>query len=198
MISAILLAAGESRRMGTQNKLLLPYGGQELIRHMVQQLLQTQIAELILVSGHEADQVEAAVRDLGIQIVHNPRYKLGMTTSIQAGIAAASEKSTGFMVCLSDMPRILPEEYDGLMDAFLSQQKKDDRTILIPVAHQQDGNPVIFSSRYRQLILDHPEMKGCKGVVWAHAAHVCSLPVDSAHFLRDMDTPEDYLNITTD
>ena len=195
MITAILLAAGESRRMGVQNKLLLPYKGKALVRHMLDQLQASDAAEVLIVIGHESDQLFRLLADESPNLVLNPDYKQGMTTSIQAGVKAASFKARGYMVCLSDLPLITTAEYNQLILTFEDKHQTDPKLILQPSLNGKRGNPVIFSSSYRQQILQHPHMEGCKHIIQQNHDHLQTLPVQSDHFFRDMDTPEDYQDI---
>ena len=160
MISAILLAAGESKRMGTQNKLLLPFKGKPLVRHIIGQLTQSGADEVLIVIGHESDQLFRLLVDYSPGLVLNPYYKKGMTSSIQAGVKAASHKAQGFMICLSDLPLITAEEYQQLINAFEEKYRTDPKIILQPALDGTRGNPVIFSSFYRQQILRHQYPEG--------------------------------------
>src|SRR6266566_1004111 len=108
MISAIVLAAGSSRRMENKNKLLLPYKGKTVLVHTVENILSAGIEEVIVVTGHEAGLVQEAIRLLPVRTIHNPQHEAGMTGSIQAGVRAAT--GNGYMICLSDMVLITPEE----------------------------------------------------------------------------------------
>ena len=195
MITAILLAAGESRRMGAQNKLLLPYNGKALVRHMIDQLRASDAAEVLIVIGHESDQLFRLLIDESPFLVLNPNYKQGMTTSIQAGVKAASLKAHGYMICLSDLPLITPAEYNQLIRTFEEKYQIDPKLILQPSLNDKRGNPVIFSSFYRRQILQHPHLEGCKHIIQQNHKHLQTLPVQSDHFFRDMDTPDDYQTI---
>ena len=106
MLSVILLAAGESRRMGERNKLLLPFRESCFLGHIADQILAAKPDELLVVVGHEQERIREALANGPIQFVENPSYAEGMTTSIRAGIQAASPEATGFMICLSDLPFI--------------------------------------------------------------------------------------------
>lgn len=192
MISAIVLAAGSSVRMGRENKLLLPFAGEPLLRITLKNIIQADTGEVIVVTGHAPREVEVLVRDLPVSIIYNPDHLKGMTTSIQTGIAASSPESKGFMVCLSDMPHIQPEEYRRMADEFLKALPNDPRTILIPQYRSKSGNPAIFSHTYRKEILLHKEMEGCRQIVKKNQEHLIRLEMDFPHILRDIDTPEDY------
>ena len=104
MISAIILAAGESRRMGVQNKLLLQIDSEVLIRKFVKSVSNSLVDAVLVVVGFEAEKIKAVLHDQAVKFVENPSYEEGMTTSIQSGVKASSNESTGLMICLADMP----------------------------------------------------------------------------------------------
>ena len=190
MVSAILLAAGSSRRMGDVNKLLLPWQGGTVLSATAGHLLAAGIEEVILVTGHQPDGIKEAVRSLPVGFIHNQDYDTGMTSSIRAGVAVA--RGDGFMICLADMVLITPEEYSVLAAAFRRQYPLDDHCIVIPDFQGATGNPVIFSSAWRQAILQHPEKEGCKTLVRDHSTHHLRVAMPSDHVLVDIDYPDDY------
>lgn len=192
MISAIVLAAGESQRMGEQNKLLLPFHGRPLIEHVVQTVCASEAGEVIVVLGYEADRVREVLDDYDVTCVHNPRFREGMTTSIHAGVRAAAPETDGFMICLSDLPLIEPEELNTLIAALEATHRTDGQGIVVPVFQGQRGNPVLFSAHYKPDILAHDGLMGCKGVVKQHRERVVEVEMESDHVLRDIDTPEAY------
>ena len=190
MLSAVLLAAGPSRRMGNINKLLLPFRGKTILAVTAEQVLAAGIEEVIVVTGYEAAAVEQAVLHLPVRIIHNPRHEEGMTSSIQAGVSQATGQ--GYMICLSDMVLIDSTEYSLLRQAFESRYPSDDRCIIQPVYKGEKGNPVIFAGYYRSAILHHEEKEGCKGIIHPNAAHLLLVDMPSAHILRDIDYPAEY------
>jgi len=115
MISAIVLAAGNSLRMGRQNKLLLPYGNKTIIEQVVDQLLDSRVGEVVVVVGYEQNKIKAALAMRPVKLVFNSRYQTGMTTSIQTGVAAASPRARGYLICLGDMPALTAEDYNAVM-----------------------------------------------------------------------------------
>jgi molybdenum cofactor cytidylyltransferase len=192
MLSAIILAAGSSQRMGNRNKLLLPFGGKTVLETTISNILAAGIEELIVVTGNEAAQAEEAIKHLPVTVIHNPGYKKGMTSSIQEGVRNA--KGKGYMICLADMVLITPEEYGLLRNSYNEQLSLDPECICIPQYNNEKGNPVIFSSRYRESILQHPEMEGCKRIVQLNKAHCHWIEMPTDHVLKDMDYYEDYLS----
>ncbi len=193
MLSAILLAAGSSRRMGSVNKLLLPWQDHTLVFATAQNLLAAGIQDLIVVTGHDPEAVTAALATLPVRTIHNPAHATGMTSSIQTGVRIAEGK--GYMICLADMVLITPAEYTLLKTAFLRQHLLDDRCIILPEYQGENGNPVIFSSWYRNALLQHPEKEGCKTLVHDHTDHHLRVAMPADHVLRDIDRPEQYADL---
>jgi molybdenum cofactor cytidylyltransferase len=209
MISAILLAAGESKRMGNQNKLLLPFRGRTMVENIVDTLGASQVDQVIVVLGHEADQVKYVLGDRPVQLVYNQHYPQGMTSSIQCGVKAADPNTQGLMICLSDLPRIQVEDVNYLLEHFQQSvwakdpppnsplqklQKGGDRSIIIPTFQGQRGHPVIFSSEYQSEILAHSDPNGCQGIIKRYSQQVLEVQMDSDRCLKDIDTWWDYNN----
>lgn len=105
-ISALLLAAGESRRMGGLNKLLLPVAGKPLLRRTLDTLAAANPTEIVVVLGHQCEQISALLKDVGVRVAINSRYREGQMTSVEAGLAALSLPCEGVMVCLGDQPML--------------------------------------------------------------------------------------------
>lgn len=190
MLSAIVLAAGQSKRMGKVNKLLLPYKGKTVIEIVVENILSAGLGEVIVVTGHEEEKLRNALKNLAVDFVHNPRYLTGMTSSIQEGIRPAEGK--GYMICLSDMLLISADEYALLKNGFEKQLLLDDKCICLPVYNEAKGNPVIFSSWYRAAILSHQPKEGCKEIVNANKMNNFLVVMNTPHVLKDIDYPQDY------
>ena len=191
-VSAIVLAAGESRRMGAKNKLLLPYKGKAVIAHVVEAILASDVHQVHVVVGHEQDRVRTALQGYSVSFVENPDYAQGMGTSIRAGVRHAKEDVAGYMICLSDLPLITADEYSHLADAFLTQYKENAHSITVPRFEGQRGNPVTLSSVYRPAMLSHQGIMGCRGIVKQHPEHVAFVEMSTDNVLRDVDTPEAY------
>jgi molybdenum cofactor cytidylyltransferase len=189
MLTAVVLAAGVSRRMG-RNKLLLAYKGQPLLAYVVKQIISAKIGPVIVVTGHEAGLIEEMLKGLSVTTVYNPRYKEGMTSSIQAGVAAAFGE--GYMICLSDMALISPGDYALLKRAFYEQYIHDKACIIQPTYDNQVGNPVTFSAAWREAILANTDPEGCKNIVRSHTEHVYQVEMLTPSVLQDVDWPDDY------
>ena len=195
MISAVILAAGESRRMGTQNKLLLQIGSEVLIRKFVKSVCASAADAVLVVLGHEAETIKAVLQDQTLRFVENTCYEKGMTTSIQSGVNAASMESVGLMICLADLPFAETSDFNRLIQAFTDFRRTESSLIIVPVFQGQRGNPVLFSAEFRDKLLAH-NGEGCKGIVSKYPQSVREIIMENDNLLRDIDTPEDYKLVT--
>ena len=183
-VSAIVLAAGRSRRMGPENKLLLPINGKPMIHRVIASVQASLAHEVIVV----ASQMTTIVHP-GVQVVMNLHPESGMTSSIQLGIRACTSGTAGYMICLGDMPLIPTEVYNCLIEAFDQQVSREQ--ILVPTFGGQRGNPILFSKDFKQKMLTHTEPDGCRHIVRDHRDCVVNVPIDNSSIQRDFDTPED-------
>ncbi|MCC6698861.1 MAG: nucleotidyltransferase family protein [Candidatus Hydrogenedentes bacterium] len=187
MITAIVLAAGESRRMGRQ-KLLLPYGGRTVIEHIVGQVLDSEVSQTIVVTGHDAEAVKKVLLGRPVTIVENARYREGMLTSIRRGLQEVHPEAEAFMVVLGDQPSVTRRLINELIRGF----QASGRDIVVPLYDDDTGHPIIISTRYREEIMTRFDDTGLRGLIYGYPECVHRLPVNMPEVLRDMDTPEDY------
>ena len=195
MLSAIILAAGESRRMGVQNKLLLQIDSEVLIRKFVKSVSYSLVDAVLVVVGFEAEKIKAVLHDQSVKFVENPSYEEGMTTSIQSGVKASSNESTGLMICLADMPFAETSDLNLLIQAFNDYRSTESSLIIVPVFQGKRGNPVLFSEEFRDKILTH-KGEGCREIVRQFPHYVKEVSMENDNLLRDIDTPEDYMFVT--
>ena len=184
-VAAIVLAAGQSRRMGPDNKLLALVDGRPMVSHVVDAMLASRAGPVIVVTGHQADQVRAALGDRPVQWCHNPAYADGLSTSLKAGLDALPEVE-GVLIALGDMPRIRPDQIDRLIAAF---NPTEGRAICVPTVAGKRGNPVLFATR---LIPEMQQLSGDVGarhLIGAHAEAVVEIEMDDDSALLDIDTP---------
>ncbi len=197
MIRAIVLAAGLSRRMGEENKLLLPFGGSTVLETTIGNILTAELGETVVVVGHEAENVLPVLNKVvgvkNLRTTLNLDYETGMTSSIQAGVRmAGNDSETHYMICLSDMVLIKPTEYQYLKNQFLDILKRDDKAIVLPVFNGKKGNPVIFSHFYKNDIFNLTYTEGGKPIVQANPDSVYFVEMPSDSVLKDMDNKADY------
>lgn len=199
MLNIIVLAAGLSRRMGAENKLLLPFQEKTILEVTLENLIQANLGEIVAVVGHEAERIKPLLKNYPLRIIENFNYEKGMTTSIQTGIRALSNTEMDFMICLSDMPLITSDEYSFLKKAFLEYKKEDEKAIVVPFFKGERGNPVVFSEFYKNVFLklqntalSESLREGGKSILKAYQNHVYKVEMPSDSILKDADTPEDY------
>ncbi len=196
MISAVILAAGESKRMGKQNKLLLPVAGEALLVKLIKSVCDSEVGQVIVVIGHEAEKIRRELNNFPLSFVYNPNFSEGMTTSIKSGVKEVSPDCDGYMICLADMPFINTSEINKLIHAYAQNRIKEKRLIVIPVYQRHRGNPVLFSTEFREDILEHKMEYGCKGVIMKNFESVKEIEMDDDSMLLDVDTLEDYQRAT--
>ncbi|MBI4084057.1 MAG: nucleotidyltransferase family protein [Candidatus Lambdaproteobacteria bacterium] len=191
MMTAIVLAAGQSTRMGGQNKLLLPFRGTTLIERMVDAVIASGVESTVAVLGHDADRVRPLLENRPVTVAENPAYEEGMAGSIRAGLRAAPAGCDGYMICLTDMPLLEAQDLARLLAAFSGRPAGKD--ILLASHQGRRGNPVLFAARYREEVAQaRGPIGGCKGIVQRYPEQVLAVELGNDHAVWDIDTPEDY------
>ena len=188
MISAIVLAAGRSSRMGLQ-KLLLPFAGKTVITHIVDQLLAGDLDKMYVVVGHEPDRITEQLSDRPVSIVINPNYDSGMLSSIRCGFKALPSDCDAALIALGDQPGITSKLVDNMVRSF----NKTDKGILVPLHNGTRGHPIIVAKHYQTEILTRYDDIGLRGLLHVHPDDIFELSVSTSSVLFDMDYPEDYL-----
>ncbi len=194
-VAALVLAAGRSRRMGAANKLLSEIAGKPVVRHVVEAATQSEAEPVIVVTGHEAERVKAALADMPVTFVHNPDYKMGLSSSLRAGLGALPEDTDGALICLGDMPRLRAEHLNRLIAAF---DPLEGRRICVPTYRGKGGNPILWAAEF------FPAMKSLEGDVGARTLigeapeAVCEVAVDDDAIFTDVDTPAALAALTGD
>ena len=203
-VAAIVLAAGQSRRMGEKNKLLQPVGQTTVLAQVLSALRGSAVSAIVVVTGHEAAQVQALVDSLRAELgdaiplrcVHNPDYAAGLSTSLRVGVAALSAGAAagggvagcdGALICLGDMPRVGPAHIEALLAAF---DPSDGRELIVPTYNGQRGNPVLWSSRYFPELQQLQGDSGARSLLDRHADVLCYVPMPDDGVTIDVDTPE--------
>ncbi len=190
MISAILLAAGESKRMG-QPKQLLPFRGSTLLGQIVENLLQSQAAETIVVLGSQAEKIIPQIAGEPVKIVVNQDFDQGMSSSIKCGLSHISEAADGVMIVLGDQPLIEKETIDLLIE----RHRQSERGIILPVHNGTRGHPVIFKMKYKDELLRLTGDIGGKQIVERHPSDVLEVEVDSESVVMSIDAESDYQSL---
>ena len=186
-IAAVVLAAGRSTRMGGPNKLLAEIGGRSLVRIAVEQALASRAKPVIVVTGHERERVEAALKGLPVQFVHNPDFAVGLGGSVRTGIAAVPAAADGAIVCLGDMPQVDAALIDRLIAGFAPEQ---GALAVVPTIEGQRGNPVLWSRRFFPDLMAIEGDVGARHLINRYGEAVVEVPVTGKGALVDVDTPE--------
>ncbi len=185
-VTAILLAAGTSSRMGGP-KPLSRLGGKPLLAHSLDALRASPVGEIVVVLGSDAGSIRREIPLDGTRVVLNAEFAEGMSSSIRAGLQAASERAEAFLIVLGDQPLVTSATIAGI----IARYQTTHGPAIVPTFRGRRGNPVLFE---RSLL---PEMQairgdiGCRAVLSAHAAEVVEFPVDDPGILLDVDTPKD-------
>ena len=198
MISAILLAAGESSRMKGENKLSKKIDGIPIIKYAVKNILGSSIDELIIVLGHERPIIENIIdKNKKIKFIYNENYKNGMSSSIKKGLNNINKKSEAFFICLGDMPNVNQNIYNKLIKSrynynkkFSSEQKKE---IVVPTFEEKNGNPILFSKFMTKQILNINGDVGAKEILELNKNKILYVPIRNSGITLDFDTEEDFI-----
>lgn len=183
------MAAGAGARMGQRPKSLLELDGVPLICRQVMALREAGVSELVLVLGHHAKDIEAAVKALKVSVVINPDPDAGPVGSQRLGLQSLSGHSDAVLMALADQPLLDAADLRQLFQAF--DQRMPGSALVYPRVDGQPGNPVIFTAAVRTALLTCPPDVGCKQWRQAHTSQVQALDCDNPHFVQDVDTPED-------
>jgi molybdenum cofactor cytidylyltransferase len=194
-IAAIVLAAGESRRMGPTNKLTVPMEGTPMVARVVDAIEKSRAGHIVVVTGHDPERIGHALEGHDVELVHNEEYPEGIASSIRAGVAALGDEVDGALIALADMPWVSSQVLDRLIDAFTSD---GELSIFIPVFGRKRGNPVLWSSEHFPELLALAGDVGGKAIWHRRAEAICYVDVGSAGIHIDVDTPEALLELGID
>jgi molybdenum cofactor cytidylyltransferase len=187
-ITAIVLAAGASRRMG-RPKQLLPWGDATILGQTLHNLRQSLVEDVIVVTGHAADAVRAIAREYGARVMHNDDYDEGeMLSSLQTAIAALPDTCEAILVVLADQPLIGPQVFDKLLQAYMAEEGD----LLAPVYEGRRGNPVLFGRRYFEGLLALPRGAAPRDLLRQHGHELRLIDVGTEAILQDIDRPGEY------
>lgn len=189
-ISGILLAAGESTRMGDLKQLLL-FKEHPLVEYILLEFLNSNLNEVILVLGHEYQKIlnSLAASSFKLKITLNRQFEKGLSSSIITGLNSINSQSQAVMLALGD---ILVNE--NLINKLLENYKINfpQKEILVPYFKRKRGHPVIFSKKYFSLLKKIKGDQGAKIILKKHPRDILKINIDSANISNDLDTPRDY------
>ena len=190
MISSILLAAGQSKRMQGQNKLLKKYKKKYLINHILKSLIKSKVNKIIVVLGHENRKIrKIALKDKKITFVINSQYLKGISTSIKSGLKKISKKNIGFLIAHADMPLVSKTIINTLCFAV----KNKDKEIFVPVYKKKIGNPLAFKYSMIKSLTKIKGDKGAKKIIKTNKLKIKLIKVNSKSILIDFDKEKDFI-----
>jgi xanthine dehydrogenase accessory factor len=186
MISAIVLAAGQATRFG-QCKQLVPLGEKPLLQHVLDNLRQSCIDDVVVVLGAYADDIQRQVRFTKERVVINPDYAQGMSTSLQAGLRSLASETEAAMIVLADQPFVASKTLDALIDEY----KRTRPSVVIPTYNGFRGNPVLVDKSLFPEMMNIRGDIGCRAIFGDHVDSISKVTVDDRGVVTDIDTPED-------
>lgn len=186
VISAVVLAAGLSRRMG-RPKLLLDWGGRPVIRRAVERMAAAGVDDLVVVLGHEGEIIREALSGLPVHFVRNPTPEAGQGSSIARGISALTPDTEAALIVMGDQPSLSPEIITRLLQTF----RQSGKSIVAPVYRGVQGNPVLFASALFPELRSLTGDRGARTLLEKDPGRVAQVPFDLT-VPADLDTPEEY------
>jgi molybdenum cofactor cytidylyltransferase len=184
-VAGIILAAGQSKRMGKVNKLLTEYKGKTFIRRVADSALSANLDEVIVVIGNDADRIKAELSGLSVTFVHNQNFAEGISSSLKAGVEALGSDIDAALVMLADMPLITKDTVRKIVSSYCCEPQS---RIIIPYCKGQRGNPVLWPRNYFRELASLSGDRGARQLfkVYAQAIHKVEL---GEEVLLDIDTP---------
>jgi molybdenum cofactor cytidylyltransferase len=190
MIWAVVLAAGESRRMGTQ-KLLLPFGDTSVVGAVVRTAGASRAGKVLVILGADREAVRRELAPRGVAFAVNDDFHLGMLSSVQAGFRALPPEARAAVIMLGDQPFLAAPVIDTVIAAY----ETAGRGLVIPTFRGRRGHPVLVDLKYRDEVLAFDQADGLRRLMRAHPDDVLEVETADANILRDLDTPEDYAGL---
>jgi len=187
-ISAIVLAAGESRRMGSP-KMLLPFRNKTVIETVIENVLGAGVEDVIVVLGAQMDKIKKFSEKYPVRNCYNDKYRSGMLSSVRCGFALLPADCRAALVMPGDQPMIKPKEIIRVMEAYSDSGKG----LVMPVYEKKRGHPLMVDARYYEEVKNIPEEEGLRSLSVIHPDDVLEVKTDDPGVLNDIDTREDYL-----
>ena len=189
MISSILLAAGQSKRMQGENKLLKKYKKKYLINHILKSLIKSKVNKIIIVLGYENKKIKKiALKSKKIIFVFNSQYLKGISTSIKCGLKKISKKNIGFLITHADMPLVSKTIFNTLCSSLKNKKKE----IFVPVYKKKFGNPLAFKYSMTKSLKKIKGDKGAKKLIKSNKSKVQLVKIKSKSILVDFDQLKDF------
>ena len=189
MISAILLAAGQSKRMGGDNKLIKKYNKKYLINYIVGTLIKSKVDKIIIVLGFQSRKVrKITAKNEKINFIYNKNYKSGISSSIKAGLKRVSKKNIGFLIVQADMPLISK----NIINSICYVVKKNRKEIIAPTYKGKMGNPIGFKYSMVKILNKVKKDTGAKKIILRNKKRLGFIKVNSKSIFKDFNTKRDF------
>ncbi len=188
MICAIIVAAGESKRMG-HPKMLLPWGNTTVLGHVIQVYQKAELGNIMVITGAEKNAVEQVVSEHCVTSIHNPDYSRGeMLSSIQTGLRSLDAVVNAALICLGDQPQVLVSVVRGI----LRRYEQEQAPLIVPSYKMRRGHPWLVSRTLWPAILDLKSPSSTREFLMKYASQITYLIVETPSVVEDLDTPEAY------
>jgi molybdenum cofactor cytidylyltransferase len=191
-VSAVILAAGTSSRMGTA-KQLLPLGKNTVLTQTIDNVRQAAVDEIILVLGASAETIRQQLPPSPGKVVVNQAYAQGMASSLREGLSAVDEQSNAALIILGDQPFIRPQT----LDQILAEYRRSGAQIVIPSYQGNRGNPVLLDRSVFSEVMALQGDVGCRAIFCNHVQGILKVEVEDQGVLLDIDDPDDYQRLTS-
>jgi len=187
MVWAVILAAGESRRMGSP-KLLLPFGETTVLEAVVREVRRAGLSSILVVLGAEQEKVRAALENQPVVFVRNSDFRRGMLSSVQCGLRSLPATASAAMLFLADQPSLS----GSIIRKLLQARESAAQSLIVPVFAGKRGHPLLLSMKYKDEILTLDPAIGLRQLLINHPDDILEVEVEDESVLKDIDTPEDY------
>lgn len=188
-VAAVVLAAGASTRLG-QPKQLAPIGGRPALAYTLDALRASRVDRIVLVLGHDAEAITAALDCTAITVVRNDAYAEGQSTSVRAGVQSLGDDVAAALMVVGDQPLLAPTVVDAIVRAY----EQTGGPFIVPVYAGEWGNPVLLARATWPLLDNLTGDTGARPILRKHMDMVLEVPVPGS-LPDDIDTPEDYARI---
>ena len=188
MISAIILAAGLSKRMKLGNKLLLEKNNIPIINMTLERVVDSKVNEIIVVLGRDSSLIEKKINNKKVKFVINMDYRSGISSSIKKGLKKVNKNNIGAMICLADMPLIQTSTYNQIIQTYYQNNNKN----IIPYFQNTRGNPVLFDKLYFKDLMEIEGDEGARVLIKKHPEIFFNLAVLDQGIIQDIDDAKQY------